>query len=101
MSHALRGLYELASILIVLDEVLCLEISNLARQLKFSPEIGDDHPVICHLTPNLWFLRMELTIADSTSSAKRSIIDRKSIAGREIARVNGLSLEPRKRKMES
>ena len=35
--HALRGFYELADILIVLDEVLLLEISNLAQQLKFNP----------------------------------------------------------------
>ena len=39
VSHALRGLYELADILIVLDVVLLLEISNLARQLKLNPEI--------------------------------------------------------------
>ena len=44
ISHALRGFYGLADILIVLDEVLLLEISNFARQLKFSPVIGDDHP---------------------------------------------------------
>ena len=55
VSHALRGFYELADILIVLDEVLCLEVSNLARQLKFNPKLGDDHPVITHLTASLWF----------------------------------------------
>ena len=55
VSHALRGFYELADILIVLDEVLLLEISNFARQLKFSPVIGDDHPTIAHLTASLWF----------------------------------------------
>ena len=44
VSHALRGYYELADILIVLDEVPCLEISNLARQLKLNPEVEDDHP---------------------------------------------------------
>ena len=43
--HALRGFYELADILIVLDEVHCLKVSNFARQLKFNPEVGDDHPV--------------------------------------------------------
>ena len=37
VSHALRGFYKLADILIVLDEVLLLEISNFARQLKLSP----------------------------------------------------------------
>ena len=31
VSHALRGFYELAHVLIVLDEVLLLETSNLAR----------------------------------------------------------------------
>ena len=55
VSHALRGFYELADILIVLDEVLCLEVSNLARQLKFNPEIRDNHPIIDHLTASLWF----------------------------------------------
>ena len=33
VSNALRGFNELAGILIVLDEMLCLEVSNLARQL--------------------------------------------------------------------
>ena len=46
VSHALRGFYEFADILIVLDEVLLLEISNFARQLKLSPIISDDHPVV-------------------------------------------------------
>ena len=45
VSHALREFYELADILIVLDEVLLLKISNFARQLKFSPVIGDDHSI--------------------------------------------------------
>ena len=31
VSHALRGFFEMADILIVLEEVLCLEVSNLAR----------------------------------------------------------------------
>ena len=52
ISHALRGLYELAHILVVLDEVLCLEISKLARQLKLKPEIIVEHYDISHL----WFL---------------------------------------------
>ena len=38
--HALNGFYELADILIVLDEVLCLEVSNVARHLKFNSEVG-------------------------------------------------------------
>ena len=42
VSNALMGFYELADILIVLDEVLCLKVSILARQLKFNPEVGDD-----------------------------------------------------------
>ena len=73
MSLALRGFYELAYILIVLDEVLCLEISNLARQLKFISEVGDDHPVISHLTASLWLQ----SITGSTSSARGPINDRK------------------------
>ena len=53
VSHALRGFDELADILIVLNEVLLLEISNLAWQLKFNPKIRDDHPTINHLTESL------------------------------------------------
>ena len=34
VSHTLRGFYELSDILIVLDAVLLLEISNFARQLN-------------------------------------------------------------------
>ena len=70
LSHALRGFYETADILIVRDEILCLEVSNLARQLKFNPEIRDDHPVINHLRASLWFPSMDLTIMSSTSKVK-------------------------------
>ena len=82
-SHALRGFYELADIIIVLDEVLLLEVSNLARQLKFSPIIGDDHPVICHLTASLWFRSMDLTIKSSTSKSRGPSNERKNVAETE------------------
>ena len=83
VSHALRSFYELADILIVLDEVLCLEVSNLARQLKFNPEVGDDHPVIAHLTASLWFRSMDLTITRSTSIARGPINERTNVAAAE------------------
>ena len=70
VSHALRGFYELADILFVLDEVLCPEVSNLARQLKFNPEIRYNHPIIGHLTASLRFRGMDLTITSSTCKAK-------------------------------
>ena len=83
VSHLLRGFYELADILIVLDEVLLLEISNFARQLKFSPVIGDDHPIITHLTASLWFRSMDLTITSSTSKSRGPINERKNVAATE------------------
>ena len=83
VSHALRGFYELADILIVLDEVLLLEISNFARQLKLSPTIGDDHPVISHLTASLWFRYMDVTITSSTSKSKGPSNERKNVAATE------------------
>ena len=83
VSHALRGFYELADILIVLDEVLLLEISNLARQLKFSPVIGDDHPIISHLTASLWFRGMDLAITSSTSKSRGPSNERKNVAAAE------------------
>ena len=78
VSHALRGFYELADILVVLDEVLLLEISNLARKMNFSPANGDDHPAINHLTASLWFRSMDLTITSSTSKARGPSNDRKN-----------------------
>ena len=72
-----------SSILIVLDEVLLLEISNLARQLKFSPVIGDDHPTISHLTASLWLRGMDLTITSSTSKSRGPSNERKNVAATE------------------
>ena len=83
VSHALRGFYELADILIVLDEVLLLEISNFARQLKFIPVIGDDHLVISHLTASLWFRSMDLTITSSTIRSRGPSVERKNVAATE------------------
>ena len=83
VSHALKGFYELADILIVLDEVLCLEVSNLARQLKFNPEVGDDHLVIAHLIASRWFRSMDLTITSSTSRARGANNERKNVAAAE------------------
>ena len=80
VSHALRGFYEFADILIVLDEVLLLEISSLARQLKFNPELRDNHPIIGHLTASLWFGSMDLTIMSSTSKARGPSNERKNVA---------------------
>ena len=64
----------------VLDEVLLLEILNLARQLKFNPEIRDNDPIIGHLTASLWFRNMDLTITSSTSTAKGPSNERKNVA---------------------
>ena len=83
VSQALRGFYELADILIVLDEVLLLEISNFARQLKLSPVIGDDYPVVTHPTASLWFRSMELTITSSTSKSRGPSNERKNVATAE------------------
>ena len=83
ISHALRGFYGLADILIVLDEVLLLEISNFARQLKFSPVIGDEHPAIIQLTASLWFRSMEVTITGSTSKSRGPSNERKNVAATE------------------
>ena len=80
----LESFYEQVSlILIVLYKVLCLEISNLASKLKFNPEIGDDHPVVGHMTANLWFGSIELTVISSNSSARGPINDRRNVAESE------------------
>ena len=67
----------------MLHDVLLLEISNFARQLKFSPEIGDDHPIISHLTASLWFRGMDLTITSSTRKARGPSNERRNVAAVE------------------
>ena len=67
----------------MLDEVLCLEVSNLSRQLKFRAEVEDDHPVIAQLTANLWFPSVDLTITSSTSRASGPNNHRKNVTAGE------------------
>ena len=95
ISHALRGFYGLADILIVLDEVLLLEISNFARQLKFSPVIGDDHPAINQLTASLWFRSMEVTITGSTGKSGGPSNEKKCGRNGETIGVDGISSDAR------
>ena len=83
ITHALRGFYGLADILIALDEVLLLEISNFATQLKFSPVIGDDHPAINQLTASLWFRSMEVTVTGSTGKSRVPSNERRNVAETE------------------
>ena len=83
ISHALRGFYGLVDILIVLDEVLLLEISNFARQLKFSPVIRDDHPAISQLTARLCFRSMDVMITNSTSKSRGPSNERRNVAETE------------------
>ena len=63
VSHALRGFSELADILIVLDEVPCLEIT--------------------HLTASPWFGSMEPTITSSTSRTRGPNNERKNVVAAE------------------
>ena len=60
-----------------------LEISNFARQLKFSPTIGNDHPIMSHRTDSLWFRGMDLTITRSTSKSRGPNNERKNVAATE------------------
>ena len=60
-----------------------LNISNFARQLKFSPAIGDDHPTISHLTASLWFRSIDSTITSSTSKSRGPSNERKNVAATE------------------
>ena len=78
-----EGLLWTSRILIVLDEVLLLEISNFARQLKFSPVIGDDHPALSQLTASLWFRSMEVKITNSTSKSRGPSNERRNVAETE------------------
>ena len=64
ISNAMRGFKDHALhmlVMLVLDEVLGLELSNFSRQLKLKPGIDDDHRVVIAITNDLWFRAMEVT----------------------------------------
>ena len=61
ISNAMRGFKDHALHMLVLDEVLGLELSNINRQLKLKPGIDDDHRVIAAMSNELWFRAMEVT----------------------------------------
>ena len=67
----------------MLEEVLCLEVWNLARQLNFNSEIGDDHPAITPLTAKLWFRSMYMTVTSSTSIARGPNNEKQNVAAAE------------------
>ena len=46
ISNAMRGFKYHSLLMLVLDEVLGLELSNFSRQLKMRPGFDDDHRVI-------------------------------------------------------
>ena len=97
ISCALSGFYEIVDVLIVLDEVLCLEVSNLARQLKIKQEINEEHHVVNNLTTSLWIQNLELTIVGSTSSSRRPIHDRLVDAVKQLDSIVYRLTEERKR----
>ena len=53
ISNALRRFKDHSLHMLVLDEVLGLELSNLSRQLKLKPGIDDDHRVIVAMSNDL------------------------------------------------
>ena len=67
ISNAMRGFKDHALLMLLLDEVLGLELSNFSRQLKLKPGIDDDHRVVIAMSNDLWFRAME-----STGENKRS-----------------------------
>ena len=60
ISNVMRGLENYSLLVLVLDEVLGLELSNFSRQLKLKPGIDDDHRVIVVMSNDLWFREMEV-----------------------------------------
>ena len=48
--------------------------------MKFNPEVGDDHPVITHLTASLWFRSIDLSRTSSTSSVRGPNNERRNVA---------------------
>ena len=60
ISNAMRGFKYHSLLMLVLDEVLGLELSNFSRQLKLKPGIDGDHRVIVAMSNDLWFRGMEI-----------------------------------------
>ena len=60
ISNSMRGFKDHSLHMLVLDEVLGLELSNISRQLKLKPGIDDDHQVTVAMSNDLWFRGMDI-----------------------------------------
>ena len=59
ISNAIQGLRDCSTTRLTLDEVLGLELSNLARLLKLRPGVDDDHLLVQQVADDLWFRQMD------------------------------------------
>ena len=59
ISNAMQGLKDCSTTRLVLDEILGLELSNLARLLKLRPGVDDDHLLVRQVADDLWFRQMD------------------------------------------
>ena len=60
ISNAVRGLKDRLLHMLVLDEVLGFELSNLSKQPKLKPGVDENHRVLVVISNDLWFRGMEI-----------------------------------------
>ena len=60
ISNAMQEFKNHSLLMLVLDEVLGLELSNFSRQLKLKAGIDNDHRVIVAMSNDLWFRGMRV-----------------------------------------
>ena len=58
--ESMRGFKDHTLHMLLLDEVLRLELSNLSRPLNLKPRIDNDYRVIVGMSNDLWFRGMEI-----------------------------------------
>ena len=59
ISNAIQGLKEHSTTRVMLDEVLKLELSIVARLLKLRPGVDDNHVLMQQVANDLWFRQMD------------------------------------------
>ena len=59
ISNAIQGFKDCSTTRLVVDEVLGLELSKIARLLKLRPGVDDDHLLVQQVANDLWFRQID------------------------------------------
>ena len=73
ISNAIQGFKDCSTTRLVLDKVLGLELSNIARLLKLRPGVDDDHLLVQQVANDLWFRQVDYARNEQRRTVRRNV----------------------------